>query len=181
METKTVESAAASGQESAVKTETSECPKEYSLPSSNLPGGAARYGNGESTGQLQDGQEVSANRPPVIDMSVLDNIRALQRAGTPDLVGELATLYVSEAQAIMKTISSAVDEKNTQDMFRLAHKLKSSSANVGALQLSGLLKGLELLGRQNEIEGTVDLFARIQKEFEAVQEALKPLMPERIV
>jgi HPt (histidine-containing phosphotransfer) domain-containing protein len=181
METKTVESAAASGQESAVKTETSECLKEYSLPSSGLPGAVAGSGNCDSAGQLKNGQEALANRPPVIDMSVLDSIRTLQRAGTPDLVGELATLYVSEAQAIMKTLSSAVDEKNTQDMFRLAHKLKSSSANVGALQLSGLLKGLELLGRQNEVEGTADLFAHIQKEFEAVQEALKPLMPKRIV
>jgi HPt (histidine-containing phosphotransfer) domain-containing protein len=179
--TKTVESAAASGQESAVRTETKEYPKEYSLPSSDLPGGAARYGNCESAGQLKNGQEALANRRPVIDMSVLDSIRTLQRAGTPDLIGELATLYVSEAQTIMKTLGSAVDEKNTQDMFRLAHKLKSSSANLGAMHLSGLLKSLELLGRQNEVEGTADLFAHIQKEFEAVQEALKPLIPERIV
>jgi len=45
---------------------------------------------------------------------------------------------------------------------------------VGALHLSGLLKELEMLGRQNEVEGASDLFAHIQKEFEAVREALKP-------
>ena len=136
---------------------------------------------GKPTGQRQGEQDILEDRGPVIDMSVLDSIRTLQRAGTPDLIGELVTLYISEASAIMKTLSSAVDEKNTQDMFRLAHKLKSSSANLGAMQLSGLLKGLELLGRQNEVEGTADLFAHIQKEFEAVQEALRPLIPERIV
>lgn len=118
------------------------------------------------------------DRGPVIDRSVLDSYRSLQRAGTPDLIGSLVTTYVEQSSAIMKSLGSAVDEKNSEDMFRLAHKLKSSSAIVGAMQLSDLLKDLELLGRQNEVEGTADLFAHIQKEFEAVQEALRPLIPE---
>jgi len=133
---------------------------------------------GKPTGQRQGEQDILEDRGPVIDRSVLDSYRSLQQAGTPDLIGSLVTTYVEQSSAIMKSLGSAVDEKNSEDMFRLAHKLKSSSAIVGAMQLSGLLKGLELLGRQNEVEGTADLFAHIQKEFEAVQEALRPLIPE---
>ena len=136
---------------------------------------------GKNTGQRQDEQDVSEDRGAVVDRSVLDSYRPLQRPGAPDFIGELVTAYVTQSSAIMKSLGSAVDEKNTQDMFRLAHKLKSSSASVGALRLSALLKGLELLGRQNEVEGTVDMFANIQKEFAAVQEALKPLIPAGIV
>ena len=136
---------------------------------------------GKNTGQRQDEQDVSEDRGAVVDRSVLDSYRPLQRAGAPDFIGELVTAYLAQSSAIMKSLGSAVDEKNTQDMFRLAHKLKSSSASVGALRLSALLKGLELLGRQNEVEGTVDMFANIQKEFAAVQEALKPLIPAGIV
>jgi len=133
---------------------------------------------GKPTGQRQGEQDILEDRGPVIDRSVLDSYRALQQAGTPDLIGSLVTTYVEQSSAIMKSLGSAVDEKNSEDMFRLAHKLKSSSAIVGAMELSALLKSLELLGRQNEVEGTADLFAHIQKEFEAVQEALRPLIPE---
>ncbi len=114
---------------------------------------------------------------PVIDMSALDGVRELQQEGTPDLVSKLITLYVSQGAVIMKALSAAVAEKNTKETFQLAHKLKSSSANVGAHHLSALLKDLEVLGRQNEAAGMRDLFDRIQEEFEAVQEALKPMMP----
>jgi HPt (histidine-containing phosphotransfer) domain-containing protein len=117
------------------------------------------------------GAEASA---PTIDYSVLDNIRALQREGTPDLVGRLITLYVAEAASILNGLHHAFQEGNTQEIFKLAHKLKSSSANVGALRLSALLKDLELRGRQNEIEVAAPLFVRVQEEFVAVQEALKP-------
>jgi HPt (histidine-containing phosphotransfer) domain-containing protein len=109
-------------------------------------------------------------------MSVLDNIRALQREGTPSLVSKLVTIYVTEASAIITNLSSAVNEKNTQDVFRLAHKLKSSSANVGALHLSSQLKALESLGRQSEIEGTTNLFAAIEEEFKAVRTTLETLL-----
>jgi two-component system, sensor histidine kinase and response regulator len=135
---------------------------------------------GKHTGQRQGEQDELEDRGPVVDRSVLDSYRALQRAGAPDFIGELVTAYLAQSSAIMKSLGSAVDEKNTENMFRLAHKLKSSSASVGAMRLSGLLKGLELLGRQNEVEGTADMFANIQKEFAAVQEALKPSIPEGI-
>ena len=120
----------------------------------------------------------SETRGPVIDMSFIDNIRAIQHEGAPDLVGKLVTLYLTQASTIITTLGSAVEKRNVQDIFQLAHKFKSSSANVGALYLSSLLKDLETLGRQNVIEGTANLFAAIEKEFEAVKKSLEALMPD---
>ena len=143
---------------------------------------SATSDNGTGPGILQRQAEHGETeaRSPVIDMSVLDKIRALQREGAPDLVGKLVSLYLTEASGIIASIGSAIDEKNTQDVFRLAHKLKSSSANVGALHLSSQLKELEALGRQNEIEETVDLFAAIEKEFKAVRKSLETLIPNTV-
>jgi HPt (histidine-containing phosphotransfer) domain-containing protein len=138
---------------------------------------AADNRNGTGTLQEQREHDETGTRGPVIDTTVLDNIRALQREGAPDLVGKLVTLYLTEASAIISTLGTAVNKKNTQDFFRLAHKLKSSSANVGALYLSSLLKSLEALGRQNEIEGTAGLFAAIKEEFETVRKSLEALIP----
>ena len=141
-------------------------------------GCAEEKNRGAPEGREEDGRvhgHADPERPlPVIDRSVLDDIRALQQEGAPDLVDNLIALYVSEAEHTMSSLASAIDLKNTQDMFLLAHKLKSSSANVGASHLTALLRELELLGRQDKLEGTADLFVRITKEFDAVQEALKP-------
>jgi two-component system, sensor histidine kinase and response regulator len=112
-------------------------------------------------------------RGPVVDRSVLDAIRELQREGTPDLVGKLINLYLADASDTLKALRSALSTKNTQGTFRLAHKLKSSSANVGALQLSALFKNLEALGRQNEVEGADAIFADIEKEWDAVRRTLE--------
>lgn len=120
-------------------------------------------------------------RGPVINMSSIDNIRAIQQKGAPDLVGKLVTLYLTQASTIIKTLGSAVEEKNTQDIFHLAHKFKSSSANVGALYLSSLLKELEAMGRQNKTDGAKRLFADIEKEFEAVRKSLEALIPSAVV
>ena len=141
------------------------------------PGNPATEVYSTGTRGTRDTQKSAEARDAVIDTSVLADIRALQREGAPDLVGRLVTAYLSEASVMMTALGSAVGGKNPQDVFRLAHKLKSGSANVGALHLSALLKDLEALGRQNIVEGTSDLFALIQKEFEAVQEALKPAAP----
>jgi two-component system, sensor histidine kinase and response regulator len=134
--------------------------------------------NRDRSGILQEQVEhkVTEARGPVIDISVLDSIRALQREGAPNLFNKLVTIYLTQASAIIISLSSAVIEKNAQDIFHLAHKLKSSSANVGAVYLSSLLKNLETLGRQSKTEGTANLFTAIEKEFEAVRDSLEELM-----
>lgn len=126
--------------------------------------------------QEQVKDKVTEARGPVIDMSVLDSIRALQREGAPNLFNKLVTIYLTQASVIITSLSSAVIEKNAQDIFHLAHKFKSSSANVGAVYLSSLLKNLETMGRQSKTEGTANLFTAIEKEFEAVRDSLEALM-----
>jgi CheY-like chemotaxis protein len=147
------------------------------LPSTNTGNTTGDNRDSAETIQRQGNPAQAEARGPVTDMSALDNIRALQREGAPDLVRKLVTLYLTEASVIITNLASAVDEKNAQDVFRLAHKLKSSSANVGALHLSSLLKELEALGRQNVTEGIVGLFSDIDEEFKAVKTSLETLIP----
>jgi two-component system, sensor histidine kinase and response regulator len=155
---------------------TEQCDRGDLSTSAKTGNSAADNRNGVGTLQEQRKHGETGTRGPAIDATVLDNIRALQRKGAPDLVSKLVTLYLTEASTIISNLGVAVNEKNTQDVFRLAHKLKSSSANVGALYLSSLLKELEALGRQNEIEGTTGLFAAIKEEFETVKTSLEILI-----
>jgi two-component system, sensor histidine kinase and response regulator len=88
-------------------------------------------------------------------------------------VSQIIGVYPADTPKAIPALEIAVKEDNSENTFRLAHKLKSSSANVGALRLSTLFKELEMRGRQNNTDGTDKLFANIKVEFEAVREALE--------
>jgi HPt (histidine-containing phosphotransfer) domain-containing protein len=56
---------------------------------------------------------------------------------------------------------------------RAAHSLKSSSANLGAQNLSELCKELENMGRLGKLEGSAHKLDVLEFEFEAVRNALE--------
>jgi HPt (histidine-containing phosphotransfer) domain-containing protein len=64
-------------------------------------------------------------------------------------------------------------------MQKVAHSLKSSSANVGALRLSALFKELETVGRMNSLEKAGPLLSEIGAEYQAVEGALRVEIQER--
>jgi two-component system, sensor histidine kinase and response regulator len=107
-----------------------------------------------------------------VDSSILDSIAAIQREGEPDVVKKIITVYLSDTKSTLEKLSLAVNEGNATDLFRLAHKLKSSSANVGATNLSSMLKTLELEGKEGNLENSHNLFLQILTEFDLVKQTL---------
>ena len=125
-------------------------------------------GNGTSSAAPDD----SSDQIP-IDRSVLDRLRLLQKEGAPDLITKIVTLYLSEAAKMLSSLTDAVQGKNAQEIYRVAHKFKSSSANVGALTLASLLKEAEALGRANQTEAASEVFSRIRDEYTVVKTTLE--------
>jgi HPt (histidine-containing phosphotransfer) domain-containing protein len=108
-----------------------------------------------------------------IDKRVLDSLRVLQQEGEPDLVGELITVYLSEAAKSIDDLGKFLQAEDAQGIYNMAHKLKSSSANLGATNFASLLKQAESMGRQNQIEDAARLFPEICREYEAVRKRLE--------
>jgi PAS domain S-box-containing protein len=103
-----------------------------------------------------------------IDASTLDNIKAVQQPGKPDLVEKVINLYLNESQSLCKTIHEAVGTGDPQTLSKAAHSLKSSSANVGALKLASLCKELEMLGRSNSTDNAQDIVNQMDIEYQRV-------------
>jgi two-component system sensor histidine kinase/response regulator len=59
---------------------------------------------------------------------------------------------------------------------RIAHTLKSASANVGAETLAALCKDMEHLGRTDTTEGADAILTGMEREFQAVRESLTALL-----
>jgi CheY-like chemotaxis protein len=107
-----------------------------------------------------------------IDREVLNTIRALQRQGKPDLLRRVINIYLEDSLKLLEALRQALSQGDGVGLKRQAHSLKSSSANVGALQLAELCKELEAKGEE-EMTGGIDYrIARIEKEYEFVRNEL---------
>jgi CheY-like chemotaxis protein len=118
------------------------------------------------------------NCGPAIDEKVLEELRKLQMDGEPDIVQELGSMFLDRAPARIEAMRDALDRGDAGALKREAHNLKSSSANVGALRLSGLFKDLETLGRSGDLQRAHELMERVEAEFGRVRKALEAEISE---
>ncbi len=113
--------------------------------------------------------------PPVqlLDPNILNSIRALQSEGMPDVFQKVLNIYMQKSPGLMENLRQAISTGNASAVEFAAHSLKSANANMGALELSALCRELEQLGRSGSIEGAPEIFARMEKTYPLVLDALK--------
>ena len=104
----------------------------------------------------------------ILDQKRLNMIRAMQRPDRPNILDKIINLYQKDSPAIVRTIRDAVAEQDSRTLSEAAHSLKSSSANLGATQLSLLCKKLEEMGVQGRLNGSVRLLEKLELEFQEV-------------
>jgi CheY-like chemotaxis protein/HPt (histidine-containing phosphotransfer) domain-containing protein len=128
-----------------------------------------------STQSLPDSTLASeqSSSQSVIDQKVLDNIRALQEEGKEDLLNKIITIFLNDSPERLKELRKAVNSGDASSINRIAHTLKSSCANLGAMNLSSHFKEMEAMGRTNLIEQAPELLSQIEIEFLAAEAALK--------
>ncbi|THB78290.1 MAG: response regulator [Desulfobacteraceae bacterium] len=106
----------------------------------------------------------------VIAPEALNDIRNLQVEGEPDLLTKIITSFITNTEP-------AIEELNTHPpvnrVMAMAHTLKSSSANIGAMKLSGICKELEFACKNNTIDAPEVYIQRIASEFKLVKTALE--------
>ncbi|MDH4082149.1 MAG: ATP-binding protein [Nitrospira sp.] len=110
--------------------------------------------------------------PAIIDQSALAAIRALQRPGHPDIVARIVSQYVETSREMVERIRRAVLVKDAVELRAAAHRLKSSSAQLGASALAADCRELEMMGASQELERAGDVLSRFEQHYEAACAAL---------
>lgn len=121
-------------------------------------------------------ESVEVIQRDVINRSALEKIRMLSRERGDALVQKVINAYVDDTPQQLSTLRLAIDDMATGDVRRIAHTLKSASANVGADALAALCKEMEHLGRADTTEGADSLLTHMEQEFEAVRGSLTALL-----
>jgi len=109
----------------------------------------------------------------VLTQKPLDNIRAMQMPGSPSILDRVIHIYLEESPGLVGAIHQAILDRDANTLLESAHSLKSSSANLGAMQLSELSRELEALGNKADIDQASLLMDQLDSEFERACNALK--------
>jgi two-component system sensor histidine kinase/response regulator len=109
---------------------------------------------------------MSAAEP--VDLSRLEEIAG----DDPEFIDELLDTFVASTTELMTPLRAGVEGGDADAIQREAHRLKGSSANVGACGLQAKAFELEQLGRAGSVDGAAALLAAIEAEFVRVQNFL---------
>jgi CheY-like chemotaxis protein/HPt (histidine-containing phosphotransfer) domain-containing protein len=121
-------------------------------------------------------ESVEVIQRDVINRVALEKIRMLSRERGDALVQKVINAYVDDTPQQLSTLRRAIDGLDTGNVRRIAHTLKSASANVGAEALAALCKEMEHLGRADTTEGADSLLNNMEQEFEAVRDSLTAIL-----
>ena len=110
---------------------------------------------------------------PRIDPEKIEELRTLVDEDDPDFLIELLEEYMNNAEVSLEAIRYAIQAKDTVTVVTTAHTLKGASSSIGAVIMAELSKQLEFLGRQDTLNGAVELIGELEQEFVEVKQDLK--------
>jgi HPt (histidine-containing phosphotransfer) domain-containing protein len=111
---------------------------------------------------------------PVLDMSVLDELRSILGGE----VERLVEVFLDDTPTIIAALEIAAAGPDMDGLRNAAHTLKSSSANLGAMSLSNAAKRVELGARMGTLERPAVAVAMISNEFARARQALRANMSQ---
>ncbi len=106
-----------------------------------------------------------------LDMAALDNLR--QTVGDDEeFLAELIDTFMEDAPLLLADMRQAAESGDAPGLRLAAHSLKSNSADFGAMTLNAICKELEMMGKDDRLDGALALVAEAEAAFEAVKPAL---------
>ena len=126
-----------------------------------------------------DGKRSGRMRGPLeqaggpVDIPTLDAIRALETPENPRVFSDIIDTYISSAASLLDRLAKASESGGAAEIAVIAHSLKSSSANVGAILLSDVCRELEKRTSDGDLSRAPELCDRVQLEFETARRFLE--------
>ena len=109
---------------------------------------------------------------PPVDPDVLEMLASLQEPGEPDLLAELIGLFLRDTSERLQALHDAA--LDAARVARVAHAVKGSAANIGAMRLQQVAGDLEEAGHQFcPARELASLVAEVSVEYERVRQYLE--------
>ncbi len=112
----------------------------------------------------------------LLDRAVLEGLRALSMKGSGDLFREILDLFARNGPRLVEDLGAAAAAGDAPLLRRLAHTLKGSAGNVGAVALARAAAAAERAAREGDLEGAR---ARLSEVGDLLRRSLAALGGER--
>lgn len=113
----------------------------------------------------------------VLDKDALDRLRELDPGGKAGLLQRVLATYAQSLGRLLDQLAAARAASDAQGLRHVAHTLKSSSASVGALQLSALCADIERRVRDGAGDDLGERLDAMTLEARRILAALNPPTP----
>jgi len=108
-----------------------------------------------------------------LDPRALEQIRALDRPGSPSMLGKVIEVYLTTTPQLLSAMRAGMEQRDAEAIRQAAHSLKSASANLGATSLADLCKELEAQARAGDCPKSIAEIDALEAEFQQVQVELE--------
>jgi HPt (histidine-containing phosphotransfer) domain-containing protein len=108
----------------------------------------------------------------VLDPSYLESLHRLEAAAGKKIVGEIVERYLAESPRRLARMREALASGDTADLRFVAHSLKGSSAQIGAVTVAEKCQEIERRAAGGTLEGAGALLDDIDRELGRVAVAL---------
>jgi len=116
-----------------------------------------------------------------VDREVLARLRKLRDEDEPDIVAELAGMFLEDARSRLDAVEEALQKGDAPAVERAAHTLKGGSGSMGAKGMSGLCAQLEDVGASGDLLQGSQLLGRIREELGRVERALEAEVSGKVI
>lgn len=103
-----------------------------------------------------------------IDTTVIETLKEIMG----DDFSVIIDTFTDDTGKLVNSLAALQKENNVEVFTRNAHSIKSSSANLGALQTSALAAELETRGKTGDISNLEDTIHKLNAEFDNACKAL---------
>jgi two-component system, sensor histidine kinase and response regulator len=111
-------------------------------------------------------------RMPVLDLDLVADIRTMQTEGMPDVIVELGALLIEDAEESLAGMRTAIVRGDADLLFRCGHRLKGSSAALGASALAQVCTEITTCGESGALAGAAPLVEQVVVELARLRDEL---------
>ncbi len=103
--------------------------------------------------------------PSAVNLKALADIRALQRPNRPSVLAAVLRKYLDYSRGSLDALRDAIRANNPAAVQAIAHRLKSSSAQLGAIAVAARCQELEGMGSRKTLIEADRILAHLESEY----------------
>ena len=115
----------------------------------------------------------AAAQDTVLDPAAIDRIRAMEQRGAQRLLQRLVETYRASSAQLFADAEAAIGRADSVALRQAMHTLKSSSANLGAMELARRCAEIETLARADRLVDVRADWLAVTDEYKRVKQALQ--------